>query len=188
MTDELATLLVRALAVVGAIGVLGRWLLRARAERAPMRTWLQLAPYLYWVALAVVLWHPMALATPAWYDAALRPGGLALGVLAGGFAAWAALHLGRYWDPAISALRDHRVVDDGPFALVRHPIYLGLVAFFVGGMLALADPLVAVATVGVVVVVLPRARAEERFLIERLGDEYRVYRRRVPMLLPWPRP
>lgn len=178
----------RALIILGAIGVLGRWLLRGRTERVPMRTWLQLAPCAYWIAVLVLSWHPVPLATPAWYDATVRPAGVGLAMLAGAFAAWAALHLGRYWDPSISALRDHRVVDDGPYGVVRHPIYLGLLAFFVGTTLAVVDPVVAFVSGGAAAVALLRARAEERFLIERLGDEYRAYRRSVPMLAPWPRP
>lgn len=188
MTDAVAAALVRALALVGATGVLVRWLLRHRGERVPMRTWLQLAPYFYWAALAVLVWHPLALATPGAYDAGVRPAGVLLATLGGALGAWAALHLGRYWDPSISTVRDHRVVDDGPFGIVRHPIYLGFLAFFAGGTLAVADPLAVVAGAGVAVVVVLRARAEERFLVERLGDAYRDYRRRVPMLLPLPRP
>jgi len=39
---------------------------------------------------------------------------------------WARLHLGRMWSARITLKADHKVVDSGPYALVRHPIYSGL--------------------------------------------------------------
>lgn len=188
MTDEIATLAVRALVALGAAGVLGRWLVRLRADRAQARSLHQYQPLWSWFVVVLAAVHPIALATPTWYDALLRPAGILLMVAGLALAGWATVHLGRYWDVAISALPDHRVVDDGPFAMVRHPIYLGLVGFVVGATGAVADPLVAFAAAVEVAVLVARARAEERFLTERLGEGYAEYARRVPMLLPWPRP
>jgi hypothetical protein len=39
------------------------------------------------------------------------------------FAWWARIHLGRLWSGAITRKEGHRVIDSGPYALVRHPIY-----------------------------------------------------------------
>lgn len=184
MSDAVATALVRTLVIGGAAGVYGRWLMRSREPRAVGPSRLRHAPYAYWVAVLVIAAHPVPLPTPDWYDAAARPLGL-LAALAGGlFAAWAALHLGRYWDVEISALPDHRVVDDGPFAVVRHPIYLGLLAFLAGATVALGDGAAGIVSAAAAAVAVLRARAEERFLTARLGDEYRAYALRVGMLLP----
>ncbi len=186
MSDQDAAALIRLLVLVGSAGAIGRYAMRSREPRAAVRTALSYAPYLYWAVILVILAHPLAVALPAWYGQ-LRFAGLALAMAGGAFAAWAALHMGRYWDVEISALADHRVVEDGPFAIVRHPIYLGLIAFFAGTTIALGDPIVAVASVGGGAVAVARARAEERFLAERLGESYRRYQRRVSMLLPLPR-
>ena len=43
------------------------------------------------------------------------------------FCRWARLHLGRYWSGTVTRKEDHQVVDTGPYALVRHPIYTGLI-------------------------------------------------------------
>jgi protein-S-isoprenylcysteine O-methyltransferase Ste14 len=102
------------------------------------------------------------------------------------FTWWARIHLGRFWSNAITRKEDHRVVDTGPYGLVRHPIYTGLIA----GMLATG---VAVGTVtamlGAVLISLgmwQKARLEEGFLMAELGAEaYGRYRRRVPMLVPF---
>src|SRR5690349_13132033 len=55
----------------------------------------------------------------AWAMVALAVGGFL-------FAWWARLHLGRLWSSGIARKEDHRVVDSGPYALVRHPIYSGI--------------------------------------------------------------
>lgn len=101
------------------------------------------------------------------------------------FTWWARIHLGRFWSNAITRKDDHRVIDTGPYGLVRHPIYTGLIA----GMLVTG---VAVSTVtamlGAVLISLgmwQKARLEEGFLMKELGEAYGLYRRRVPMLVPF---
>jgi protein-S-isoprenylcysteine O-methyltransferase Ste14 len=44
------------------------------------------------------------------------------------FTWWARIHLGRFWSNEITRKEGHRVIDTGPYALVRHPIYTGLIA------------------------------------------------------------
>lgn len=102
------------------------------------------------------------------------------------FTWWARIHLGRFWSNAITRKEDHRVIDTGPYGVVRHPIYTGLIA----GMLVTG---VAVGTItamlGAVLISLgmwQKARLEEGFLMKELGEEaYGLYRRRVPMLVPF---
>jgi protein-S-isoprenylcysteine O-methyltransferase Ste14 len=102
------------------------------------------------------------------------------------FAWWARIHLGRLWSGSITRKEGHRVVDTGPYALVRHPIYTGLI-------FALFMTAIAVATIGALVGAALiafglsfKAQIEERFLTAELGaDAYGAYRRRVPMLIPF---
>lgn len=105
------------------------------------------------------------------------------------FAWWARIYLGRLWSGNITLKVGHRVVDTGPYGLVRHPIYTGLLlallatAVFRGTVLSLGG--FALLLLGIWV----KARQEERWLTEHLGqDAYSKYRQRVPMLVPfWPR-
>jgi protein-S-isoprenylcysteine O-methyltransferase Ste14 len=102
------------------------------------------------------------------------------------FAWWARIHLGRLWSSAVARKENHRVVDTGPYSLVRHPIYTGLLASALATTIAQAT---ATAIVGWILIVLGlwmKARAEERFLAAELEPEaYASYRLRVPMLLPF---
>lgn len=102
------------------------------------------------------------------------------------FTWWARLHLGRLWSSAITRKEDHRVVDTGPYALVRHPIYTGLIAAILATTAAEGT---ATALAGAALVAFGlwlKARTEERFLMNELGpDAYGAYCRRVPMLVPF---
>ena len=102
------------------------------------------------------------------------------------FAWWARLHLGRLWSAFVTRKADHRIIDTGPYGIVRHPIYTGIIlaalalAIVKGTVYAVAGTLLA--TLGFWI----KARLEEGFLREQLGaDAYDAYRRRVPMLLPF---
>src|SRR5215470_6204636 len=102
------------------------------------------------------------------------------------FAWWARLHLGRLWSGWIARKEGHYLVDTGPYAIVRHPIYTGLLFAILCTAAAEATwPALA----GCALIVLGlwlKARLEEEFLRQELGPEaYDSYRRRVPMLLPF---
>jgi protein-S-isoprenylcysteine O-methyltransferase Ste14 len=124
---------------------------------------------------------------PLWQFGSLGIYVMAALTLAGiSFTWWARIHLGQFWSNAITHKEGHHVIDTGPYGLVRHPIYTGLIA----GMLATG---IAVGTVtailGAVLISLgmaQKARMEEVFLSAELGpEEYGAYRRRVPMLIPF---
>jgi protein-S-isoprenylcysteine O-methyltransferase Ste14 len=113
---------------------------------------------------------------------------ICVGLIALGFAFswWARIYLGPLWSGQVTTKADHRVVDRGPYAIVRHPIYTGiLLAIFAtaaakGTVLGLAGA--AAMTLGIWM----KARLEERWLRQELGaDAYDAYRRRVPMLMPF---
>ena len=111
-------------------------------------------------------------------------------VAAAGFAFtwWARVTLGDLWSSAVSRKEGHVIVERGPYGLVRHPIYTGLIAAAVATAVELGS---AQALAGAAVMSFGfwmKARLEERFLMSELGEgAYADYRRRTPMLAPfWP--
>ncbi len=116
---------------------------------------------------------------------------LALGTIPGFlFAWWARVHLGRLWSGAVTLKEAHTVIDTGPYALVRHPIYTGLLEAALASAVA-TGTVVSVVGFGLVALgIWLKARLEERVLASALTPgAYQAYCRRVPMFLPrWRRP
>ena len=110
--------------------------------------------------------------------------GLVLLAVGLGFAIWARLHIGRNWGTPMSQKDDPELVTSGPYQLVRHPIYSGVLVAGVGTAVALSWAwLIAVALAGVYFVY--SATFEERDLTEEFPDSYPVYRRSTKMLVPF---
>ena len=113
-----------------------------------------------------------------WLGLALVVGGMA-------FSLWAAGTLGRHFDLEVEIHEGHEVVDRGPFAIVRHPVYLGLAVHMIGACLATGNWLLILGTLFVTIpAVYLRASVEEQLLRAQLGPAYDAYARRVPMLVP----
>jgi protein-S-isoprenylcysteine O-methyltransferase Ste14 len=106
----------------------------------------------------------------------------ALGLL---FTVWARVHLGRNWSGVVTLKQDHELVETGPYALVRHPIYAGLLVAFVGSAAALGEWRGVLAVPIAWVALWRKLRFEERWMRERFGEQYDAYRQRVPALVPF---
>ena len=113
-----------------------------------------------------------------WVGAAVTAGGLA-------FAVWARRHIGRNWSAIVTLKQDHELVTSGPYALVRHPIYTGLLFGFLGSAFALGQCRGLLAVAIVYLALLRKYRLEERWMHERFGAAYDAYRARVKALVPF---
>jgi len=110
--------------------------------------------------------------------------GLAIFALGLGFAIWARMHIGRNWGSPMTQKDEPELVTSGPYQLVRHPIYSGILVAGVGTAVALSWPwLTAVVLAGVYF--LYSATVEERYLTEQFPDDYSLYRRSTKMLVPF---
>src|ERR1700726_2477437 len=113
------------------------------APNKRMETLLEGASYRIPLAIGVFLtafwWMPLFLRIPAlWAQSPLAAGtGLAFTVAGLCFAVWARMHLGKYWSGRISLKENHRVIQTGPYAWVRHPIYSGLILALFGTAITL---------------------------------------------------
>lgn len=156
-----------------------RHLLRSRAP-----WWMQYYPPLVWVPFVV------AYAEPVRVEIAdeLQLLGLGIAVASALFAAWAMWSLGRSYGIRMDLFEGHRLVTEGPYRVVRHPMYLGIVTFHIGATLAMESALLlAVTAFYVVPFTAARIVAEERVLVEGFGDRYRALIDRVSPLVPFTR-
>jgi protein-S-isoprenylcysteine O-methyltransferase Ste14 len=102
------------------------------------------------------------------------------------FTWWARIHLGRFWSNAITHKEDHRIVDTGPYGVVRHPIYTGLIIAILATGFAVATWTSILGALFISFGEWQKARMEEGFLSVQLGrDAYSLYSRRVPMIVPF---
>jgi protein-S-isoprenylcysteine O-methyltransferase Ste14 len=109
--------------------------------------------------------------------------GLVLFALGLGFAIWARIHIGRNWGTPMSQKNEPELVTSGPYHLVRHPIYSGILAAGLGTALALSWLwLIAVVLAGVYF--LYSATVEERYLADQFPESYPAYKRSTKMLVP----
>lgn len=143
------------------------------------------------LALAVgLLWMPNApiplleerflprAAWSFWIGAALTLAGLL-------FSVSARVYLGRNWSGTVTVKADHELITGGPYGIVRHPIYTGLLLAFMGSAFARGD-LGGLVAVGLVLWAFRRKlRTEERWMREQFGDAYVAYSQRVAALVPF---
>jgi protein-S-isoprenylcysteine O-methyltransferase Ste14 len=118
-------------------------------------------------------------ATPA----VMAPG-LALAVVGICLAIWARRHLGRNWSGEITIKVEHQLIRSGPYRLLRHPIYTGILAMYAGAAVVTGERLSALGLVIVCFAYWRKIRLEEANLATAFGTEYESYRRESWALLP----
>jgi protein-S-isoprenylcysteine O-methyltransferase Ste14 len=117
---------------------------------------------------------------PVW----LRWAGVVLGTISFVLYIWSQATLGRAWSPHLQTRQKHGLITSGPYARIRHPIYLALLGFLSGIALLTANWFfIALLAVSIVVLVL-RIPKEEQMMIEEFGEEYRTYMQRTGRFLP----
>ena len=101
------------------------------------------------------------------------------------FAVWARRHLGRNWSAVVTIRQDHQLITSGPYAIVRHPIYAGVLLALVGSALAVGEWRALLALAIALTSFVRKLRLEERWMREHFGDAYEQYCRRVRALIPF---
>jgi protein-S-isoprenylcysteine O-methyltransferase Ste14 len=118
------------------------------------------------------------------HDAVLEGIGLALFLLGLAVAVWARIYLGGNWGMPMTQKDNPELVTTGPYHLVRHPIYSGILLAMIGTAIAVSVYwLIAAVVIGGYFIY--SATAEERYMAERLPDTYPGYKRSTKMLVPF---
>ncbi|HEX4025668.1 MAG TPA: isoprenylcysteine carboxylmethyltransferase family protein [Steroidobacteraceae bacterium] len=113
-----------------------------------------------------------------WVGVALVAAGL-------GFAVWARVHLGRNWSASVTVKQGHELVRTGPYALVRHPIYTGLLLALLGSALARGQWRGLLAVLLALAGIWYKLTLEERWMRETFGAAYDEYRHHSRALIPY---
>lgn len=134
---------------------------------------------------AAWLWNPMWF---AWAAVPVPDGvrwvGVAGFACAAAWLVWMFHTLGRNLTDTVVTRRDAKFVDHGPYRYVRNPMYVGILMVGMSFGLALGTWLVPLAASLMFTLLALRTRTEERYLIERFGDQYRAYMARVGRFFP----
>lgn len=113
-----------------------------------------------------------------WMGAAVTVAGLLYSV-------WARHHLATNWSSAVTIKKDHELITSGPYARVRHPIYTGILAGFLGTAIAVAQVRGAIGFVLIFVVLWAKLRMEEKWMRSQFGETYATYVQRTSALVPY---
>jgi protein-S-isoprenylcysteine O-methyltransferase Ste14 len=114
----------------------------------------------------------------AWSGVVLCIAGLA-------FCIWARFTLGRNWSGVVTLKGGHELITSGPYALVRHPIYTGLLTMFVGTVVVLGHVAGIIAMPFVFGSLWIKLRYEEKLMLKQFPNEYAGYQQRVKRLIPF---
>ena len=98
---------------------------------------------------------------------------------------WSIWHLGRFFTVNVAVAKDHRLVDTGPYRMIRHPSYAALVLQFAGLGLALGTlPSLLIVVGPPTLAILHRIRIEEAVLRAHFHDAYTTYEARTKKMVP----
>jgi protein-S-isoprenylcysteine O-methyltransferase Ste14 len=107
-------------------------------------------------------------------------------VLAGAaFSVWARITLGRNWSAEVTFKQDHELIESGPYALVRHPIYTGIIAMGLGTAINYGRVIGFVLLVSLCGAFWWKALQEERIMSSHFPDAYAEYKKRVRAIIPF---
>jgi protein-S-isoprenylcysteine O-methyltransferase Ste14 len=169
------------------------WLISAfkRKKTKHRETWLQRFGYILLPAAAFYfLLQPRA--RFGWLRERFVPAGPAgewIGVFlaaAGmGIAVWARWHLGANWSGAVTLKEGHELIRTGPYRVIRHPIYTGILLALLGTMAVVVGEMRGLFAVGIAwLSFYIKARREESFLSQEFGSSFADYKQRTGMFLP----
>jgi protein-S-isoprenylcysteine O-methyltransferase Ste14 len=131
-----------------------------------------------WAAVGFLAWQ----VTPQ--SAAMEWLALSIGIAGFGIAFWARILLGGEWSAQVTLKENHRLIVAGPYAVVRHPIYSGLVLAMLGTAIAGGQLRMYLATAIIFAAFWNKSRLEERLLARAMGDRYVEYQHHTYALIP----
>jgi protein-S-isoprenylcysteine O-methyltransferase Ste14 len=106
-------------------------------------------------------------------------------IVGAAFTVWARVTLGRNWSAEVAFKQDHELIQTGPYAIVRHPIYTGMLGMALGTAIDYGRASGFVVFALLCVGAWLKSRQEERLMADHFPDAYRHYKDRVHALIPF---
>ena len=107
-------------------------------------------------------------------------------LLAGlGLYAVARLTLGRFYSETVRIMPEHKLITNGPYRIIRHPMYLGVILFSLSIPIILGSLYGFVTILALIPMLLYRVRIEEKALVSKFGQEYLEYAHKTKKLIPY---
>ena len=177
------------------LAVIGYWLWSARRVKAPKRTESLAKRFLaHWLPLIVAV---LLLGPGEWFGHSLLREqfvphttlvysiGLALCIAGAALAIWSRAILGANWSAQVQIKQGHELIERGPYALVRHPIYTAYLLAWAAGVVVTGRAWLLPTMLCMVPFYFVAARREEEsFRASALGPRYEEYQRRTGMFVP----
>jgi protein-S-isoprenylcysteine O-methyltransferase Ste14 len=98
---------------------------------------------------------------------------------------WTRRYLGRFWSSAVAIMKDHQLVRTGPYRLIRHPLYTGMLGMFIGTAIISGQYHALIGAGLGIYAYWRKILIEENALTEAFGAEYADYKRHSSALIPW---
>lgn len=114
----------------------------------------------------------------------LRWTGVVLEMLGSAFAIWARFTLGGNWSAEVQIKEGHTLIRKGPYKLIRHPIYSGILLMLVGDALAIGEVRAYLALFLIVIGFVRKAKKEESYLASEFGPAFDEHIRHTGFFLP----
>ena len=139
-----------------------------------------------WLWLIVMVLYPVGILKIGNLNLSLsfRCLGVVLAVLSMGLLYITHKSLGINFSPKLQLRDNHRLIKEGPYRLIRHPMYTAELFGFLAAFLISANIIVAAVNILAMIVILIRIPMEEKMMINRFGQEYFEYMRGTGRLLP----
>jgi protein-S-isoprenylcysteine O-methyltransferase Ste14 len=110
--------------------------------------------------------------------------GAALTYLGLSLTVWSRVRLGRFWSGVVALKQDHQLIQSGPYRVVRHPLYSGIILAAIGMAVCVTTWSSVLGMLSLLICFERRAHKEDALLATEFGAEFEIYRQQTGRLLP----
>lgn len=149
---------------------------------------------LYWLPLLIAMlllgpgeWFGHSLIRENFVEHTNLVGGIGLLISFMGLliACWSRYLLGKNWSLSVQKKENHELIKSGPYSILRHPIYTGILLIFIGNTIIVGDYRGIIAVLIVFISFWFKLKKEEKWLIEIFGEDYHNYKKTTKAILPY---